>query len=367
LHPADGPRILRGVKAVTLVPRQPGTAACLSTEPPRRRAGEAEVRTLAVGVCGTDQEILAGHFGVAPAGAERLVLGHEACGLIERPAGGFRAGDLVVPMVRRPCPERCWSCRAREQDMCLTGHFQERGIKALDGFMAERFVEVPAYLIKLARPLRPAAMLLEPLTVVEKAVRQAYRVQRRLRWRPQSALVLGAGPIGLLGAALTRTLGLRTLVWSRAMGPARKGWIERIGAEALDADAEPLAEVPARFGGPDLVLECTGAAPVVAGALLALGTNGVLCLLGISAGDRTLEMPVDRWNLQAVVGNQVVFGSVNANRRDFEAGARHLAAWTRRWPGLLPGLVTREVPPERFGEALARRPEDIKTVVRFAE
>jgi glucose 1-dehydrogenase len=355
------------VKAVTVVPRQPGSAACVSIEPPRRRAGEAEVRTLAVGVCGTDQEILAGHYGVSPAGAPRLVLGHEACGVIERAAGGFRVGDLVVPMVRRPCPERCWNCRAREQDMCLTGHFRERGIRGLDGFMAERFVETPAYLVKLARPLRPVAMLLEPLTVVEKAVGQAYRVQRRVRWRPQRALVLGAGPIGLLGAALTRTLGLRTLVWSRAIGPGRKAWLERIGAEAIDADAEPLAELPARFGSLDLVLECTGAAPVVAGALLALGTNGVLCLLGISAGDRTVELPMDRWNLQAVLGNQVVFGSVNANRRDFEAGARHLAAWVRRWPRLLPELVTREVGPERFGDAVVRRPEDIKSVVRFAE
>jgi threonine dehydrogenase-like Zn-dependent dehydrogenase len=355
------------VKAVTAVPRHPGSARCLDLEPPRRGRGEIEVRTLAVGVCGTDQEILAGLYGAAPAGAERLTLGHEACGLVERAGAGFAAGDLVVPMVRRPCPERCWTCAAGEQDMCLSGHYRERGIKELDGFMAERFVESPAYLIRLARPLRPVAMLLEPVTVVEKGVAQGYRLQRRLRWRPRRALVLGAGPIGLLGAALTRTLGLETTLWSRRVSPGRREWLVRIGAATLDQEACPLSELAARLGSLDLILECTGAPPVILGALMGLGANGVLCLLGVSGGDGTTEVPVARWNLQAVLANQVVFGSVNAGRRDFEAGARHMAGWARRWPGLLEALVTRQVPPEAFETAVARQPEDIKTVVRFAE
>src|SRR5581483_3831455 len=129
------------MNAVTVVPRQPGSARCLDVAPPAPRRGEVEVRTLAVGVCGTDQEILQGLYGAPPAGADRLVLGHEACGVVERPAAGFAAGTLVVPMVRRPCPERCENCRAGEADMCRTGHYRERGIKELDGFMAERFVE----------------------------------------------------------------------------------------------------------------------------------------------------------------------------------------------------------------------------------
>ncbi len=353
------------MKAISVVPRQPGTARCVDVEPPRRRRGEVEVRTLAVGVCGTDEEILAGLYGTAPPGTERLILGHEACGVVERAAGGFRAGELVVPMVRRPCPERCWTCRAGEQDMCLTGHYRERGIKELHGFMAERFAESPAYLVPLARPLGPVAMLLEPLTVVEKGVGQTFRLQRRLRWRPRRALVLGAGPIGLLGAALTRSLGLATAVWSRGLSPSRAAWLERLGAEALDSERHPLAELPGRLGNLDLVLECTGAPAVVLDALLALGVNGVLCLLGVSGGDRTLEVPVARWNLRTVLANQVVFGSVNANRRDFEAGARHMAAWARRWPGLLEALVTRQEPPERFEAAARRERADIKTVVRF--
>lgn len=355
------------MKAVSLVPRQSGSARCLDMEPPRRRAGDVEVRTLAVGVCGTDQEILGGLYGEAPAGAERLVLGHEACGVVERGAGGLRGGDLVVPMVRRPCPERCWNCRAREQDMCLTGNYREHGIKGLHGFMRERFTESPTYLVGLPRPLRPVAVLMEPLSVVEKGVGQAFRLQRRLRWRPRRALVLGAGPIGLLGALLARALGLRTTVWSLGVGPAREAWLERIGADALDAAAHPLGELPGRLGNLDLILECTGAALVVTGALTTVGVNGVLCLLGVSGGDRRVEVPVDRWNLRAVLANQVVVGSVNANRRDLEAGARHLAAWRRRWPGLLEALLTRAVPPDRFEEAVARRPDDIKTVVRFAE
>jgi glucose 1-dehydrogenase len=355
------------VKAVTVVPRQPGSARCVEVEPPRRRGSGVEVRTLAVGVCGTDQEILAGLYGTPPDGAERLILGHEACGVLERAAGRLRAGQLVVPMVRRPCLERCWACRAGEPDMCLTGHYRERGIKQLDGFMAERFVEAPAYLVPLARPLRPVAMLLEPLSVVEKGVDQAFRMQRRFRWRPRQALVLGAGPIGLLGAALTRSLGLETTLWSRGIGPARADWLRRIGATGIDAGQASLGELPARLGNLDLVLECTGAPSVILDALMTLGTAGVLCLLGVSGGEAALEVPVARWNLRAVLGNQVVFGSVNAGRRHFEAGARHMAAWARRWPGLLEALVTRQVAPDSFQAAVVREPRDIKTVVRFDE
>jgi glucose 1-dehydrogenase len=355
------------VKAVAVVPRQPGSARCLDVNPPPRRRGEVEVRTLAVGVCGTDEEILQGLYGTAPPGADRLVLGHEACGVVDRRAAGFAAGDLVVPMVRRPCPERCENCAAGEPDMCGSGHYEERGIKQLDGFMAERFVEAPDYLVPLARPLRPIAVLLEPLTVVEKGVGQAFRLQRRLRWRPRRALVLGAGPIGLLGAALARALGLETTLWSRRIGDSRQAWLERIGAGAVLASTANLPELAKRLGSVDLVLECTGAPPVIRDALLSLGPNGVLCLLGVSAGEGPVEVPVARWNLQAVLGNQVVFGCVNAHRRDFEAGARHMAAWTRRWPGLLDGLVTRQVPPEDFEAAVARQPDDIKTVVRFAD
>jgi threonine dehydrogenase-like Zn-dependent dehydrogenase len=355
------------VKAVAVVPRQPGSARCLDVEPPARGRGEVEVRTLAVGVCGTDEEILQGLYGTAPAGEERLILGHEGCGVVEKRAAGLAAGALVVPMVRRPCPERCENCAAGEPDMCRSGHYRERGIKELHGFMAERFVEAPEYLVVLGRSLRPVAMLLEPVTVVEKGVNQAFRLQRRLRWRPRRALVLGAGPIGLLGAALTRTLGLETTLWSRRIGDGRRAWLERIGAGAVPSSDVGLPELAKRLGPLDLVLECTGAPPVIRDALLCPGPNGVVCLLGVSAGEGPVEVPIARWNFQAVLGNQVVFGCVNAHRRDFEAGARHMASWVRRWPGLLEALVTRQVPPERFEAAVARQPDDIKTVVRFAE
>lgn len=355
------------MKAVSLVVGERGSARLEETELGPRRAGEVEVRTLAVGVCGTDQEILDGLYGEAPAGAARLILGHEACGVVERGAGALRAGDLVVPTVRRPCPERCRYCRAGQPDLCVTGHYRERGIKGLHGFMAERFRERPAHLVHLPRALRSVAVLMEPLSVVEKGVGQAFRLQRRFRWRPRTGLVLGAGPIGLVGAALLRSLGLETAVWSRRVGPAREAWLARIGARALEAAAHPLPELGRELGNLDLVLECTGAAPVIRDALLALGRNGVLCLLGVSGGEQALPLPVERWNLQAVLGNQVVFGSVNAHRRDWEAGARHLVAWRRRWPGLLEALITRRVPPERFQDAVARRPDDVKCVVAFAE
>ena len=198
-------------------------------------------------------------------------------------------------------------------------------------------------------------MLLEPLTVVEKGLNRACRLQRRLRWRPRRVLVLGAGPIGLLGAALTRALGLETTLWSRRIGDSRRAWLDRIGAGAVPSARRPWRSWRRGSGAPDLVLECPGAPPVIRDALLSLGANGVLCLLGVSAGEGPVEVPVARWNLQAVLGNQVVFGCVNAHRRDFEAGARHMAGWARRWPGLLEALVTRQVPPEHFEAAVARR------------
>jgi len=358
------------MRAVAVIPGTPRSARLLDLPLPRARRGEVLLRVLRVGVDGTDSEIDAGHIGQTPPGEGMLILGHESFAQVERvPDGvrGFRSGDTVVATVRRPCPQRCVNCVGGENDMCRTGGFRERGIKGLHGFLQEFTTESPEYLVKVPRAFREVGVLLEPLSIVEKGIRQAEAVQRRLLWRPRRAAVLGAGAIGLLGTLLLRLRGLATTTFALdAAESPRAAAVRRTGARYLDARERDVRAVAAADGPFDLILEATGASPVAFAAIEALAPNGVLCLMGVSAGDRRLEIPADRLNLHLVLNNQVVFGTVNANRRYFVQGIRDFAAAERRWPGLLRSLITKVLPPEAFREALDRDPADIKTVVDFA-
>ncbi len=346
----------------------PGTANSLHMiEVPQPVPGPAEVlvRTLAVGVCGTDKELNAGLYGEAPPGASQLIIGHECLGEVASVGEGateLALGDLVVPMVRRP--DDCPNCRAGEWDMCLWGDYTERGIKGRHGFAAEYFAEQPEYLVKLSPALRAFGVLLEPLSVVEKAISQAFRLQERMLWEPRQALVLGLGPIGLLAAALLRLRGLKTYALDISPIGSLKGRLSQdIGANYLEAGRAPLEELSQRLGNLDLVVEATGSSSVAFGAMAALGTNGVLSLIGVSAGHRRLEVPSDALNMSLVLGNKAVFGTVNANRGHFLQGSAHLGEIEARWPGWLGRLITRRLPLEAFGEALNSLNEDVKTVL----
>jgi len=327
------------------------------------------VEVLEVGIDGTDTEIDKGEYGEAPKGSDVLVIGHEALGRAKAAGEGvsdFQSGDLVVSTVRRP--DDCPNCRAGESDMCLYGNYTERGIKGAHGYMAQFYREVPEFMVKIPERLRPFAVLLEPLSIVEKAIAQAWTIQQRMVWEPKNAVVLGAGPIGLLGTILLRLLGLQVHVFATTpSGDYRSHLIESLGAEYDSVQGHPLARLKDHLGQIDVILEATGVSAVAFQAMAALGNNGVLSLTGVSAGNRQITIPGDVLNLGMVLGNRTVFGSVNANRRYFEMGVRHFQEAAQRWPGVFEKLITRRVPFADYRAALDRRPEDIKTLLTVAK
>lgn len=357
------------MKAVVVTPREAGSGRVEDVPEPERAPDQVLVQTIEVGVCGTDLEILHGLYGEAPNGDDYLILGHENFGkVIEAPDhSNVKAGDHVVTIVRRPDPLPCPQCAAGEFDMCSNGGYTERGIKGLHGFMSEYYVEVPDYMVKLPETLVDIGVLIEPLTVVEKGVLQAEAIQRRMTWVPKRAIVTGAGPIGLMAALLLRSKGYEVYVLDLVDRDSDKvKIIEDCGATYVKGDEDPLIKFAERIGGIDLIVEATAVAQLVFDAIDAVGPNGVVCLTGVSAGARTLDIPADRLNLEMVLENKVVFGTVNANRRYFEAAVSDLATFEQMWPGLCARIITRRVPVDDFKTALEpRKGIDIKSTVSF--
>jgi threonine dehydrogenase-like Zn-dependent dehydrogenase len=330
--------------------------------------GDALIRVVEAGVCGTDAEIHEGLYGQAPADSPFLILGHENLGVIERaPAdSGLAAGDLVVSTVRRPCPEACLPCASDQNDMCLTGNFSERGISRLHGFMSERYVESPRYVVKLPSQLRGCAVLLEPLSIIEKAIEQTYRIQDRLAWEPRTAVVLGAGPVGILAAAAFRLRGFETCVASTgAEGSFKDALLREAGVRYISTRTTPIDSLPAKLGRIDVMFEATGATSAVAPSLRILGPNGVAILSSVTGGSKSVEVDIATWNREMVLGNRLVFGTVNAGRRHFEMGVRDMEAAEERLPGWLGRLLTRHLHFTEAPRALQRSPDDIKVVLDF--
>jgi threonine dehydrogenase-like Zn-dependent dehydrogenase len=349
------------MRALTVIPGQAGSALLEVVDEPAPAPGAVLVEALAVGVCGTDAEIVSGAYGWAPPGRQRLVLGHESLGrVLDAPLGcGLSAGDLVVGIVRRPDPEPCPSCAVGEWDMCRNGRYAEHGIKELDGFCRERFCLVPEALVRIDSALGRAGVLLEPASVLAKAWEHIERIGRRAHWAPRRVLVTGAGPIGLLAALMARQRGLAVDVLDRVTEGPKPQLVRDLGAEYhAGIDVKELAR------GADVVVECTGVGQLVFDVLQVNPPGCVVCLTGISSGGRTLEVDVASLNKVMVLENDVVFGSVNANRRHYEAAAGSLARADRAW---LDRLVTRRVPLGRWQEAFQRQPGDVKTVIDLAD
>jgi threonine dehydrogenase-like Zn-dependent dehydrogenase len=356
------------MRAVAVTPKKPGTARQVEIPMPTAAPGMALMRVLEVGIDGTDTEINEGLYGEAPPGSDFLVIGHEALSVVEavgEGVSGFIPGDLVVSTVRRP--DDCPNCQAGESDMCLFGKYTERGIKGAHGYMGEYYSETPAFMVKIPPALRAFAVLLEPLSIVEKATFQAWKIQERMRWQPKRAVVLGAGQIGILCTILLRLRGLEVHVYAKQPSDGVQSRILRsLGATYESVDDRPVMGIKDELGQIDFILEATGNSSVAFEAMAQLGTNGVLCLTGVSAGNRSIEIPADVINLQMVLGNRVAFGSVNANRRYFETGVEHFRQAEQQWPGIFERLLTRRVPFDDFKSALDRRPEDIKTLLTIA-
>ena len=331
------------------------------------------VRVLRVGLDGTDREINAGQYGTAPPGSDYLVLGHESFGVVEEvgPAVSELApGDYVVARVRRAGSSLY--DQIGMPDMTTDDAYLEHGISGVHGFLTERYVEDPEYLMRIPAALRQVGVLLEPTSVAEKGIDQAYEIQRRLKvWQPRRAAVLGAGTIGLLATMALRSRGLEVFTLGLDEPPyLNSDLVEALGATYLSTRRHTLSEIAEHHGRFDLVFEATGFSPLVFEAMcVLLGRNGVIVLSSVTGGSRRVEVPSDAINLDFVLGNKVMVGTVNANRAHFEAGVRDLAVTEAQHPGWLARLLTHPVPGlDRFDDAVALlgTPGAVKVFVEVA-
>lgn len=338
------------MKAIAVFPGQPNSVHLAELPKPsvdRILDGRGVlVRVLRVGVDGTDKEINAAEYGTAPAGDDFLVLGHESFGQVEAvgpKVTEFRPGDYVVATVRRPGTSVY--DRIGASDMTTDDVYYERGINLLHGFLTEYVVEEPEYLVKIPQGLKDVGVLLEPTTVVEKGIAQAYEIQRRLKvWRPRRAAVMGAGTIGLLATFVLRLRGLDVTTFGLTRKPyLNSNLLEAIGAHYESTLDVEVQEGASRYGPFDLIFEATGYSPMVFDSMQALAKNGVLVLSSVTGGARTIEVPADRINLEFVLGNKVMVGTVNANRDYFEMGVRDMAQAEAEYPGWLGRLLTHPV------------------------
>ena len=301
------------------------------------------VKVLRVGVDGTDKEINAAEYGAAPSGYDFLVIGHEGFGRVEAVGPSvteLKPGDYVVATVRRP--GHSIYDLIGTNDMTTDDVYYERGINLRHGFLTEYYVDDVEYIVKVPQGLKHVGVLLEPFTVVEKGIHQAYEIQRRLKvWRPRRAAVMGAGTIGLLATLALRLRGIDVTTFARNAKPNLNAeLIEQLGARYLITQEVPIVEGAENYGPFDLIFEATGNSGVVFDSLQALGKNGVLVLSSVTGGDRMIQIPADRINLQFVLGNKVMVGTVNANREYFEMGVRDMSQAEAEYPGWLTQLLT---------------------------
>ncbi len=337
------------MKAIVVKPGQKDSIHMRDMPDPKMKPDQVAVKMLRVGLCGTDAEINHGLYGKPPDGDEFLILGHENLGVVEevgKKVKGWKAGDLVVSTVRRPCGV-CPQCKAGENDMCSSGKYTERGIMRRHGFMAQYYVEQPLFLNKIPE--------------------ENYLLQQRLKgWKPKFGMVLGAGPIGLLAAAVLRVRGLRVAVVGREdPTDMRAGLVKQLGAEYVCVANKALPDVPKETGYPDIVIEATGVSKVVFDAMEILGPNGVLCLLSVTGGDTMNSEPIDLINQKLVLGNQVVFGSVNANPRHFKQGVKDFVTINKKWPGVMNKLLTNRIPWQDHKTWFTERGSGIKSTLEI--
>lgn len=367
------------MKAVAVFPASREVKLIELAEPVITRPGQVKLRMLDVGICGTDKEICTFAYGSPPPGEPYLVIGHEALGEVVEagPDVGLAPGELVVPTVRRPCPHaRCRPCRAGQQDFCETGDFLEHGIKGAHGYLAEYVIDDARYMNVVPGDLREVAVLVEPLTIAEKAVAQLYGLmQRRPPWidltssertigKGHNALVLGAGPVGLLGAMAFVSAGFETWVYSRGRRPnPRIDVAQRIGATYLPSEDVAVQELGAHIGAIDLVYEAVGHSLLAFEVLHELGPNGIYVLTGVPGKQTLIEADPAALFCKMVLKNQVVLGTVNAGPQAFAAAIADLQLFHVRWPDAVTALMDARTPIDHAVERIIDRPVGIKSII----
>jgi threonine dehydrogenase-like Zn-dependent dehydrogenase len=365
------------MKAIAVIPGQPDSIHLADLpkpslhEMPNGRG--VLVQVLRVGVDGTDKEINAAEYGQAPPGHDYLVIGHECFGRVLEVGQNvteFKPGDYVVPTVRRPGGS--FYDQIGQYDMTLEDTYYERGINLRHGYLTELFVDDPEYLVKVPKGLKDVAVLLEPMSIIQKGLIQAYEAQRRFKiWRPKRVAVLGAGTVGLLAALSLKMKGFDVTSFGKQTGPSRNlDLLAELGVRYISTNDVSIREAAKRFGPFDFMFEATGYSPVVFEAMECLGKNGVLVLASVTGGDRQHAIPADKINLDFVLGNKLVVGTVNANREYFEAGVYDFARAELEFPGWLSKLLTHPVNGlENYAEmmqALTTEKDAIKVFVNVA-
>jgi glucose 1-dehydrogenase len=363
------------MKAVAVFPGRGHEVKVIDVPEPRRTSPtQVRVRTLEVGVCGTDREVCEGAHGAVPEGEDHLIVGHECLGEVvevgER-VEGLKPGDLVVPRVRRPCPDpECTPCREDHPDFCVTGRYVERGIQGAHGFCAEFFVEEAHYLHRVPGELRPVAVLTEPLTIAEKSLRQVRLIAGRVPGKAVGkgrAVVLGAGPVGLLGAMALVKAGYQTTMYSYSRKPNEKAELtEALGVPYVSSEEHDVEALVEQRGRADVVYEAAGAPGAAFSLVRGLAPNGVYVFTGVPESE---QRKLDEGALmkQLVLHNQVLLGTVNAAAEDFQAAVEDLRHFRQRWPGKLESLITARHPPEAYAQVVkGERSSGVKDVIAFS-
>lgn len=341
------------MKAIAVTPKEPNSVRLTDVEKPKVSdipdGRGVLVEVIRAGACGTDREINNGDYGIAPDGADYLILGHENFGRVVETGKNVdevRVGDYVVATVRRPRGSSIYD-KIGEQDFTTDETFYERGVSRLHGYFSEYYVENAEFLIKIPPALADVAVLLEPLSIIEKGLKQASDMQERLKiWRPKTAAVLGVGSVGLLTVMALTMRGYRVHGFGRDV---RTGYLnaelcEAIGATYDSTTEMAVAESTEKYGQYDLVFECTGFSPIIFDAMQSLNENGILILASVTGGDRkTDQVPSDKINQQFVLGNRAMVGTVNANREHFEMGVKDIALCEAMYPGWLSRMMTHKV------------------------
>jgi threonine dehydrogenase-like Zn-dependent dehydrogenase len=367
------------MKAVAVFPASKQVKVIDHPEPKISSPTDVKLRMIDVGICGTDKEIVSFQYGQPPEGSDYLVIGHESLGEVIETGAGVKTlnkGDLVVTMVRRPCghPE-CIACRSGRQDFCYTGDFTERGIKGRHGFMTEFVVDDEKYMNPVPAELRGVAVLVEPMTIAQKAIEQLWQVQARLPWAcpiepgepPQychNALVLGAGPVGLLGAMALVLQGFKTFVYSKNPLPnPRADLCKAIGVQYISSEQTSIDEMAKIVGSIDLVYEAVGASSLAFDIMRVLGTNGLFIFTGVPGRKGPIQVDTDLLMRDFVLKNQVVFGTVNAGREAFRGAISDIGNLYKRWPDTVKKLITGRFNIDQAVELLTGKVDGIKSVV----
>ena len=366
------------MRAIAMFPAEKKIKLVERPSPTLGSDDEVRLRILDVGVCGTDHEIARFEYGTPPAGEPYLVMGHESLGEVVEVGSGVKSlkpGDLVVTTVRRPCgrPE-CRPCAHDRPDFCRTGAYTERGIKGRHGFMTDEVVDLAKNMHLVPRGLAEIAVLTEPLTITEKALNELDSILVRMPWvdptkaakRGLNAVVLGAGPVGLLGALALLVRGYDTWIYSReSSASARAAWVESVGARYIESGTLPVSQLGKRVGNVDLILEATGSAALSTAALPAIGENGVMIYTGVPGGKTDVTIDAQRIMRDLVLENQLVYGTVNAGPRAFDHAIEDLGKFDAQWPKQVRSIITGRFSPETIGDVLSGK-DAIKSVLQFS-